>query len=95
MDKRKAYEEKLAAELAGWNAQLDGFKAKADKATAEAKIEYCKITESLQRKHDEGKTKLHALKSSTDEAWEVLKTGSENAWSELKIAFHGAASKFN
>lgn len=40
LDKQKANEEKLAAQLGEWNAQLAMCKAKANKATAEAKIEY-------------------------------------------------------
>ncbi len=94
MDKRKAYEEKLAAQLEEWSAQLALFKAKANKASAEAKIEYFAITEALQHKHDKAWTRLQEMKSASDEAWEDLKTGAENAWTEVKSAFHGAASKF-
>jgi hypothetical protein len=94
MEKRKAYEEKLAAQLAEWNAQVALYKAKADRATAEAKIEYCKITETLQHKQEEGRTKLQELKASSDEAWGELKTGGENAWTEIKVAFHAASAKF-
>jgi predicted ATP-binding protein involved in virulence len=94
MDKRKAYEEKLAAQLEEWNAQVALFQAKADKATAEAKIEYYKITEALQRKQDEARTKLQELKDAGDDAWEDLKAGGEKAWAEIKTAFHAAASKF-
>lgn len=94
MDKRSAYEEKLAAQLEEWNAQLALFKARANKATAKAKIEYYEITESLQPKFDEAKFKLHELKSSSDSAWDDIKTGVESAWTEVKSAFQNAASKF-
>ena len=94
MDKRKAYEEKLAAQLEEWSAQLALFKAKASKASAEAKIEYCTITENLQHKHDKAWTKLQELKSASDVAWEGLKTAAEHAWNDVKNAFHDAASKF-
>jgi outer membrane murein-binding lipoprotein Lpp len=94
MSKRKAYEEKLAAQLGELNAQVALFKAKADKATAGAKIEYYEITEALQRKHDKASTKLQELKASSDEAWEELKAGAEKSWTDVKTAFHSAASKF-
>ena len=94
MDKRKAYEEKLAAQLEEWNAQVALFRAKADKASAAAKIEYFELTEELRRKHDDARTKLHELKSSTDDAWEELKTGAEKAWSTVQKSFHDAATKF-
>ena len=93
-DKRKAYEEKIDAQLEEWNAQIALLKARADKARAGAKIEYNKTIEALQHRHDEARTKLHELKTAGDEAWEDLKTGAEKAWAEVKTAFHEAASKF-
>ena len=93
-DKRKAFEEKLDAQLEEWNAQIALLKAKADKAKADAKIEYYKTIEALQHKQDETRTKLHELKTAGDEAWEDLKTGAEKAWAEVKTAFHLATSKF-
>ena len=47
-DKRKAYEEKLDAQLHEWSAQIELLKAKADNAKADAKIEYFKAIETLQ-----------------------------------------------
>ena len=93
-DKRKAYEEKLDAQMEEWNAQIALLKAKADKAKAEAKIEYYKTIENLQQRQDEASAKLHELKAAGDEAWEDLKTGAEKAWAEVKTAFHEAVSKF-
>ena len=93
-DKRKAYEEKLDAQLEEWSAQIALLKAKASKARAEAKIEYNKTIEALQRRQDEARAKLHELKASGDEAWEDIKIGLEKAWAEVKAAFHDATSKF-
>jgi hypothetical protein len=95
MDKRKAYEEKFEAQVNGWAAQLAGFKAKADQATAQAKIDYCEITEALQLKQEDAKTKLHHLKTASDAAWEEAKKGADTAWTDVKIAFRSATSKFN
>jgi hypothetical protein len=94
MEKRKAYEEKLNAQLKEWSAQIALFKARADKGKTEAKIEYYKTIEALQHGQDEARAKLHELKTAGDEAWEDLKTGAEKAWTEVKAAFHSAASKF-
>jgi multidrug resistance efflux pump len=94
MEKRKAYEEKLDAQLKEWSAQIALFKARADKAKAEVKIEYYKTIEALQHRQDEAGKKLHELKTAGDEAWEDLKTGAEKAWAEVKATFHSAASKF-
>jgi len=93
-DQRKAYEEKHDAQLKEWNAQIALLKAKAEKMTAEMKIEYYKAIESLQHKQGEAGIKLRELKASGDEAWEDMKAGLEKAWTEVKTAFHEATSKF-
>jgi hypothetical protein len=93
-DIRKAYEEKLDAQLKVWSAQITLVKARADKAKAEAKIEYYKTIDVLQRKLDEARTKLQELKIAGDEAWEDLKIGVERAWAEVKTAYRGASSRF-
>ena len=91
---RKAYEEKLDAQLKEWNAQIELLKTRADKAKAEVKIEYYKTIEALQGKQNEAKTKLRELKTAGDEAWEDVKKGAEKAWAEVKTAYHDASSRF-
>jgi hypothetical protein len=93
-EKRKAYEDKLDAQLSEWKAQIDLLRARADKAKAEAKIEYYKTIENLQHRHGEAGAKLHELKTAGDEAWEDLKTGAQKAWDEIRNGFHDAISKF-
>ena len=93
-DKRKAYEEKLNAQLKEWSAQIALLKAKADNAKADAKTEYYKTIDVLQHKQNEAKVKLQELKTAGDEAWDDLKAGAEKAWAEVKTAFHDAASRF-
>jgi hypothetical protein len=93
-EKRKAYEEKLDAQLKEWNAQIDLLKAKAENNQADAKIYYYKRIGALEQKRNGAKMKLRELKSAGDEAWEELKTGAEKAWAEAKTAFHDAVSKF-
>jgi hypothetical protein len=78
-DKRKAYEEKLDAQLKEWNAQIALLKAKAENSKAGAKVDYYKTIEALEQKQD---------------AWEAVKTGAEKTWAEVKTAYHDAASKF-
>jgi hypothetical protein len=93
-NKRKAYEEKLEAQLKEWSAQIALLKAKADNAKADAKIEYYKTVDALQHKQNEAKAKLQELKTAGDEAWEDLKAGAEKAWAEIKTAYHDATSRF-
>jgi predicted nuclease with TOPRIM domain len=93
-DKRKAYEEKLDAQLKEWNAQIALLKAKAENAKADAKVDHYKTIETLESKQDEAKTRLQELRNSGDDAWEDLKTGAENVWTEIKAAFQSATSRF-
>lgn len=93
-EKRKAYEEKLDAQLKEWSAQIALLKAKADNAKADAKIEYYKIIETLQGRQNDAREKLRELKAAGDEAWEDLKTGAEKVWAEVKTAYHDASSRF-
>jgi hypothetical protein len=93
-DKRKAYEEKIDTRLKEWSAVIALLNAKADKAEAEAKIEYYKTIETLQGKQDKARMKLQEIRTSGDDAWEDLKTGAENVWTEVKSAFQSAATRF-
>ncbi len=93
-NKRKAYEEKLDAQVNEWNAQITLLKAKAENAKADAKIDYYKSIEALEHKQGEAKAKLQELKTAGDEAWEDVKAGLEKAWAEVKTAYQDATSKF-
>jgi len=93
-DKRRAFEEKLDAQLREWNAQLALLKAKADTAKADTKVKYYETIEALQAKRDAAQAKLQELKAAQAGAWEDLKTGAERSWDEIKTAIHDAMSKF-
>ncbi|MGD9971985.1 MAG: coiled coil domain-containing protein [Desulfatirhabdiaceae bacterium] len=93
-DKRKAYEEKLDAQVEEWKAQIALLKAKADKAKADVRMEYYKKIEALEHRQKEAVSRLQELKSAGDEAWEEVKTGAEKTWDEVKAAFHNVVSKF-
>jgi hypothetical protein len=93
-NQRKAYIEKLEAQLQEWNAQINLFKAKANKAKAEAKIDYYKTIDTLERKQEAARAKLKDLKIAGDEAWEDVKKGAEKAWADIRTAYKDAASRF-
>ena len=93
-NERKAYEEKLEAQLKERNAQIALLRAKAENAKADAKMNYYNTIKTLEGKLDAAKAKLRDLKGSGDEAWDAVKTGVEKTWAEAKTAFHEATSKF-
>jgi hypothetical protein len=93
-DKRKAYEEKLDAELKEWNAEIELLKAKAANVTAGMKIDYNETINVLQHKQTEVRKRLQELQAASDAAWEDLKIGLEKAWFEVRTAYQDAMSRF-
>jgi nucleotide-binding universal stress UspA family protein len=92
--KRKAYAEKLEAQLKEWGTEIDILKAKAEKAKAEAKIKYYESIQDLRAKQESLGQKLQELKGPGGEAWEEVKTGVDRAVKDLKEAFKRAQSKW-
>lgn len=93
MEKKETYQEKMAAQLKEWNAMLEELKAKAQRASAGAKIQYQEQIELLRAKYDAAQAKLQELRTAGESAWEHLTVGMENAWKELKSAWDTAVAK--
>ncbi|MCJ7685048.1 MAG: coiled coil domain-containing protein, partial [Desulfobacteraceae bacterium] len=62
MSMKEAYQQKLEAQLDEWNVEIDKLKAKADKAEAEAQIQYYKQIEDMRVKQKAAREKLTELK---------------------------------
>lgn len=83
---QEAYQEKIEAQLKEWSAQIDGLKAKAQKAEADAKLKYYDAIEDLRIKENAVRQKLTGLKDAGGDAWENLKAGVEAAVQSLREA---------
>jgi hypothetical protein len=94
MGMKEAYEKKLQAQLDEWGAEIDLLKAKADKAEADAQLDYYKQIEELRSIQQAAGEKLAKLKEASDDAWEDLKAGIESAWDSLANALTSATSRF-
>lgn len=92
--KRKEYEEKFDAQLKEWSAQITLLNVKADKASAEMKLEYYKTIENLQGKQDTARRQLRELRTARDDAWEDINIGAENVRTDVKNAFNRAILRF-
>ena len=93
LENRRAYETQLDAQLAEWKADLDVLKAKARRTEGDAKVNYDKVIDALEQKHDEAGKLLRELQSASDEAWENVKTGTEKVWLEIKSQFQSSSEK--
>ncbi len=94
MGAKEAYQQKLDAQLKIWNAEIDKWEGKTERAAAEAKIQYFETLEALKGKRHLLGVKLHQTRAASAEAWEGLKSGVEAAWEEFKTAYEKAAAKF-
>lgn len=94
MKEREDYRKKIEAQLRKWDTQLDELRLEAEKAKADAKIEYTKTIIELRNKKERMQQKLKELRIAGDEAWTALKDGLEKSVSELKSSFEEALSKF-
>lgn len=91
-DKKKLYEQNIAAQLAKWRADIDKLQAKG--ASADARLKYAKQIDMLELKYDEGKRKLKEIAESTEEAWESIKDGADSLWDTMKSTFAEIKDKF-
>lgn len=94
MSLKEAYEKKMQAQLDEWIAEIDTLKAKADKAEANAQIDYYKRVESLKKNESALRQKLSELKEASDDAWEDLKSGINDAWDSFGNAIKSATERF-
>jgi hypothetical protein len=94
MATKAAYESKLQAQLKQWDAKLDELSAKAQKATAEARIKYENDLESLKSKRAAALRMLEDLGKRSESAWEDMKDGVERAWDEMGKAIEHIAARF-
>jgi chromosome segregation ATPase len=94
MASRQAYVQKLNAQLKEWDAKLDQLSAKAQKATADARINYENELESLRARRAVANRKLEELGQRGESAWEDMKDGVEKVWDEMGKAMEKVAARF-
>ena len=94
MERKDLYQEKMEAQLKEWQAKIDELTAKAQQASADAKLQYKKQMDVLRPKLEAAQQKLQELKTSGKNAGDNIKTGMEAAWNELKTAWDKAVAQF-
>lgn len=77
------YAHKMEAQLREWGARLDQLKAKADKASIEAKIEMRKHVDEMATMTETAKKHLADFKASSADSWKDVKQDVENGWAHL------------
>lgn len=91
---KSARSEKLEADLKEWGMDLEKFRARAERAGADAKQEYERQATVLRARLDEGRARLQEWKKAGSEGTKEMQKGLEAAWTELRKAFDLAKAKF-
>lgn len=95
MANREAYKEKIRAQLDEWKAEADKLRAKMRQKQAESKIDTSKYLDEIKKNRKRVKAKLEELEDAGEDAWDDIKAGLEKATSELKESFSKARKKFS
>lgn len=95
MDRKDAYERKIAARLEELDAEVDRLRAKAAGATADAQLEAQDRMEELEDMRRDLRERFDALKAAGDDAREELVAGLEDARKSLSDAVQRARLRFS
>ena len=82
--------EKMQAQLAALNKDLDQLSAKVETSSDAAKAEAKPKLQALRDQADKLNQQLDKAKAATESTWEDVKAGSKKAYSELKDGFQQA-----
>jgi uncharacterized coiled-coil DUF342 family protein len=95
MGTKEAYQEKIEAQIKEWTAKIKEYKAKADKASADVKIQMYQRIDHLRAQKEAAQQKLTEIKAANAESWEALKAGTQKimeamkqTWEEMKSKYH-------
>ncbi len=94
MTMKDAYVQKIQARLNAWDSEIEGLRAKAIEANADARIAIEEQIVAVEQQQREAQQKLDELRQSNEDAWGDLKAGAESAWMSLEKAVESAAKRF-
>jgi tRNA uridine 5-carbamoylmethylation protein Kti12 len=95
MSKRDEYVDKLKAQLDQLNTEVTKWEAKAQKAQANARVEYDKQLKEVRRHRDQALEQMKKVQAATGDAWIDLVRGADEAWAKMREALEKARSHFN
>lgn len=94
MTTKAEYTRGLDAQLRAWDSTIAAWSAKADVATAAARIGYECELDSLRSKRAVAHGALGRLAASNDTMWEDLKDNTERIWKRMGKAMEAGATRF-
>ncbi|MEX0924161.1 MAG: hypothetical protein WDZ84_15450 [Rhodovibrionaceae bacterium] len=95
MDNQDVYIKRLQVQMEEWENEIERLRIKADKASADAQIEYRKQLEELRKRQDEMQAQYEKLNRAGNDAWSDVRDGADKAWMEFDAAIKRALTRFN
>jgi uncharacterized coiled-coil DUF342 family protein len=93
MSDRELYEQKLQAKIDEWKAEAAKLRAKAEGASADARLEWKRQVDDLEDEIGRAEDRLRELRESSGDAWASVKQGAEDAWASISEGFKRAADR--
>jgi predicted nucleic acid-binding Zn-ribbon protein len=93
METREAFINKVSEHLRELSAKIDEMKVQASLGKAEARDEYERHIDALNKRKQDAERRLTEMRGAGEEAWKDLKTGIDAAMDDLKKAAQSAAAK--
>lgn len=90
MSNRKEYIDQVAETMRKWDDDIVALENKSNNATDEVKTEVQKKLQDLRVKKAELEGKLEKLKSSGEDAWDILNKEFKESFDKIKNAFQDA-----
>lgn len=87
---RELYRRKYQAQMDEWSARVGEMRAHNEQLSATAKIEAQSHMDTVHRKYETVKSRLHEMADATDDKWEEVKRTADEAWTDFKSAVEGA-----
>jgi len=94
MASKEAYQKKLEAQLAEWDAERRQLEARIAKKNADVQIKYQDTIEELERHQQQLQQRLEELRSRGDEAWQDLSKGIDASLEQMRSAWQSAVDRF-
>jgi hypothetical protein len=83
---RESHQHQMESKMKEWGSRLDGLKAKADKATADAKVTLDKQVAEIGKLQDSARKHYEEFKASSKTTWSEVQHDVEARWTTLTSA---------
>ena len=90
---RETHQHQMETMMKDWGARLDALKGRADKASADAKIEMHEQVAELGKLQDAAKKHFEDFKASSKDVWNDVKTDVEAQWASLSTSVENLMKK--